>query len=97
MQPAGRISLRFRVSGHVQGVGFRAYTQRVAEGFGLDGWVANTRDGEVEGEVQGNEEHVQAFLDALRKGPPASRVRDLSQDRFDAENRFEGFEVRRTR
>jgi len=66
--------VRFRVSGRVQGVGFRAFVQREASLLGLAGWVRNTWDGRVEGEAEGPREAVLPFQAALRQGPPSGFV-----------------------
>jgi acylphosphatase len=58
----------------VQGVGFRWFTQRAADGLRLSGWVRNRRDGTVEAEVVGERAAVQACIDRLREGPPGSAV-----------------------
>ena len=50
---AGVTSCRFEVSGKVQGVYFRAYTQKQAKKLGLVGWCMNTERGTVIGEIQG--------------------------------------------
>jgi len=62
------------VAGRVQGVGFRWFTQRAADGLRLSGWVRNRRDGTVEAEVAGERDAVQACIDRLRQGPPGSSV-----------------------
>lgn len=67
-------ALGFRVEGKVQGVWFRAFTRDTATRLGLRGWVRNEPDGSVSGEVEGEEEVVDRFLEALRQGPPRSRV-----------------------
>jgi len=64
----------FRVTGRVQGVSFRAWTQGTAERLGLSGWVRNRPDGSVEGRVQGPPEPVARFLERLESGPAAARV-----------------------
>ncbi len=71
--------MRFRifVSGLVQGVGFRAYTQRVAESLGISGWVRNLPDGRVEVLAEGDEEVLCHFVKELWKGPRLSRVERL--------------------
>jgi acylphosphatase len=74
------IAKSFRVTGRVQGVSFRAWTQARAEAGGLDGWVRNTPDGAVEGVVQGPAEAVAAFAARLRDGPPAARVEDVRME-----------------
>ena len=71
------IAKSFRVTGVVQGVGFRAFTERTARALELGGWVRNTPDGSVEGHVEGEEIIVTRFVEALRSGPPASRVSRL--------------------
>jgi len=70
--------LRIFVEGIVQGVvGYRAYTQRAAESYGLKGWVRNLPDGRVEVLVEGDEELLGYFIKDLLKGPPAARVDKL--------------------
>lgn len=66
------------VSGKVQGVYFRKYTQEKADAFGLTGWVRNNSDGTVELEAQGTEETMPLFLEAIKTGSSASRVDDLA-------------------
>jgi acylphosphatase len=62
------------ISGHVQGVGFRAWTARQAGRRGLSGWVCNRRDGSVEAVFSGEAEAVAAMLAAVRDGPDGARV-----------------------
>jgi acylphosphatase len=69
-----RRTVRLRVEGRVQGVGFRVFVERAAARHGVDGWVRNRRDGGVEAVVSGPEAAVTAVVAACEKGPPASRV-----------------------
>lgn len=62
------------VVGRVQGVGFRYYVVREARRLGLDGWTANEFDGSVRVVADGPRVTLEALLDALREGPPASIV-----------------------
>ncbi|MFT3967598.1 MAG: acylphosphatase [Sphingobium sp.] len=62
------------ISGHVQGVFFRAWTVETAKKLGLGGWVRNRANGDVEALVEGEEAAVLRFLDQARTGPPAARV-----------------------
>ncbi|MFN3947726.1 MAG: acylphosphatase [Aquificaceae bacterium] len=71
------VALRVYVGGIVQGVGFRAFTKRVADSYGLSGWVRNLPDGRVEIFAQGNEEVIWAFLREVFKGPRAGRVNSM--------------------
>ena len=62
------------VVGRVQGVGFRYYVVREARRLGLDGWTANEFNGSVRVVADGSRDALEALLDALREGPPASIV-----------------------
>jgi acylphosphatase len=64
----------FRVEGRVQGVGFRAWTVRMATQLGLRGWVRNLPDGSVEAHLAGPSDALRAAEARLAEGPPASRV-----------------------
>jgi acylphosphatase len=57
----------FRVTGRVQGVGFRDYVASIADSFGIIGEVWNTRDGAVEGRAQGV--RLEMFVSMLERGP----------------------------
>lgn len=71
---ASERTVRIVVAGRVQGVGFRMFVAREADRRGLRGWVRNRRDGAVEAVIAGPPAHVEEMIDALRRGPPASRV-----------------------
>jgi acylphosphatase len=62
------------ISGHVQGVGFRASLESTARGLQLAGWVRNRRDGRVETLVQGPAHAVESLVQWCHHGPPAARV-----------------------
>lgn len=66
-----------KISGRVQGVGFRHFTRQNAQDLGITGWVRNERNGDVEAVLQGDEENVQKMIERLRSGPRTSRVDDL--------------------
>lgn len=54
-------TLHCLISGKVQGVGFRAWTKRIADQMGICGWVRNLKDGRVETLAQGEEEKLEEF------------------------------------
>jgi acylphosphatase len=64
----------FRITGRVQGVFFRAWTQTTAEELGLRGMVRNRMDGSVEAQVSGPSEAVRDFEKRLWTGSPDSAV-----------------------
>ena len=77
-------TVRFTVSGRVQGVGFRWFVMREATRLDLAGYVRNLPDGTVEVVAQGSVAALATLESALRHGPPAARVQgvdksDLSQ------------------
>jgi acylphosphatase len=74
------VARSFRVSGRVQGVGFRAFVLDAAETEGLGGWVRNTPDGEVEGLVEGDREAVVRFERHLARGPARARIDHVTLD-----------------
>jgi acylphosphatase len=71
---SGIRAVRVRISGRVQGVGFRAWTEREAVRLGLAGWVRNLPDGEVEAVFCGAPDVVTAMLAACREGPRYAEV-----------------------
>ena len=62
------------VRGRVQGVGYRMWTEDLAERLGLEGWVRNRRDGSVEAVFAGPEQAVTAAIEACRSGPRYGHV-----------------------
>jgi acylphosphatase len=89
-----RIRVAVRVSGMVQGVGFRYFTRRTARNLDLTGWVKNLPDGTVAAVFEGPRTDVETAVEALRQGPAGSRVEQLEVDRQVYRGEFEGFEVR---
>ena len=69
-----RVSKRYIISGRVQGVGFRYFTQRVAGQHGISGWVRNTPDGRVEIEAEGDASGLREFESRISTGPAGARV-----------------------
>jgi len=71
-----------RVSGRVQGVGFRYSAIHEAKRLKLKGWVRNTDSGDVETWAEGPQEALDLFLAWLHRGPSYSRVDSV--DKTDA-------------
>lgn len=67
-------SVHVVISGRVQAVGFRAWTERQATARGISGWVCNRRSGKVEAVFAGEAGDVEAMLVTVRAGPPGARV-----------------------
>lgn len=95
MVDTARRSVRFIVSGRVQGVGYRAWLAAEARALGLDGWVRNRRDGTVEALAAGPDMEVAALLARAGSGPPHASVDGVAvaEEGVVVEA---GFEIRRT-
>ena len=65
------------VEGMVQGVGFRWFTAREAQGLGLAGFVRNLGDGSVEVEAEGERGMVEELIALLKVGPRSADVQNL--------------------
>ena len=73
-----RRSARLRITGRVQGVGYRAWAIATAARLGLRGWVRNRADGSVEALVIGEDDSLAAMIEACREGPFAARVAEVA-------------------
>ncbi|MGH8453930.1 MAG: acylphosphatase [Nevskiales bacterium] len=85
---------RFRVSGRVQGVGFRYAALHEARRLGLCGWVCNLPDGRVEILAQGAGEFLDRFYGWLQQGPPAARVTGVERSTEPGAALAPGFDIR---
>jgi acylphosphatase len=74
------LARRYTVSGRVQGVGFRNFVEHVAGKIGVDGFVRNRRDGNVEVYAVGKPDQLKALRVALEKGPLMSRVAGVQEE-----------------
>ena len=88
------VARRYKVSGRVQGVGFRNYVEYVAGKIGVSGYVRNRRDGRVEVFAMGSPEQLQQMRAALDKGPLMSRVNNVTEEPDTVETQYLGnFEI----
>lgn len=79
------------VSGRVQGVGYRAFTRRVAKNLGLKGFVRNLSDGRVEVYAEGEEEKLKELLENLWRGPYFAEVKDIQYSFSQPRGEYEDF------
>lgn len=84
------------VQGRVQGVGFRAFTQRKAYEKDLTGWVRNRWDGTVEVVAEGPRKHLEDFLEGLRRGPFSGTTRNVKVEWQKSRDEFNTFRIRMT-
>jgi len=88
-------TLRLRIEGAVQAVGYRNYVVTEARRLGLDGWVRNRSDGSVEALVSGPTGAVEAVVAVCMRGPPGARVTNVDMHVADAPTE-RGFQWRQT-
>lgn len=88
--------VRVRITGRVQGVGYRDWTQAVARQLGLAGWVRNRVDDTVEALFAGEAATVDRMIAACRRGPSLARVDAVELLPADAADVPEGFTRRPT-
>lgn len=82
---------QLKISGRVQGVGFRFSMVEEAERLGVTGWVRNRRDGTVEAVVDGAPDALAAILAWARSGPRGAHVTEVQVS--EVPERFEEFEM----
>lgn len=75
-----RKALQARITGRVQGVGFRDWTRHEAIRLGLTGWVRNEPDGAVVALLVGSDSAVTSMLDRLHQGPPLAHVTAVTSE-----------------
>jgi len=88
------MSAEILVSGLVQGVYYRAFTQEAALRLGLTGFCRNLPDGRVEVLAEGDRAVIEILIDQLRSGPPRARVEDVQVRWKAAEKSFKDFSIR---
>ncbi|MGW2561747.1 acylphosphatase [Streptomyces sp. NPDC001514] len=86
---------RVVVTGRVQGVFYRDTCRRVAQEYGVSGWVRNLEDGSVMAVFEGEPDAVETLVRWARQGPPAAVVDGVEVSEEQPEG-LEGFEVRST-
>lgn len=94
--PREVVSLEVRVTGRVQGVGFRYFAHEAARRLGLVGYVMNLRDGGVRAYAEGPREALTAFLHQMTHGPAGASVRDVRSHWGPATEQHSYFSIERT-
>lgn len=90
---------RWRISGTVQGVSYRYFTQEAAHELQLTGWVRNLPDGAVEVQVAGDSQVLERFRERLLRGPRFANVEGITEEPLDVDRLIRdlghrGFEIR---
>lgn len=82
------------ISGKVQGVYYRGFTQEIAYSLGLNGWSKNLPDGRVEAVFEGEKDVIEAVIKKCYQGPPAARVTDIQVIWDESVENFTDFSIR---
>jgi acylphosphatase len=83
------------ISGKVQGVGFRHFTQKNASTLGLKGWVKNLSNGKVEAMVEGPGKKVDELIEKCKQGPPSAYVKEVQVEAVEQKkSALSEFEIR---
>lgn len=88
-----RVAKHLIVSGRVQGVGFRYFSQETARQYGIKGWVRNLNDGTVELHAEGTEKEIDAFKQALKDGNRFVGVERIEETEAE-DQAFRSFDIR---
>ena len=89
------VARKFIISGLVQGVGYRFFTQRAAARHQVRGYVKNMDDGRVEVFVEGDEKSVENFKHDLTAGPIYSKVEHIEEIVLEPSNLYSMFRIER--
>ncbi|MDF1544329.1 MAG: acylphosphatase [bacterium] len=89
------VRAELRISGLVQGVGFRYFCHYTARNLSLTGWVKNEADGTVRSVVEGERSAVEALIADVKIGCRSSRVSDVAIQWAEFAGEFNDFEIRR--
>ena len=81
-------------TGKVQGVFFRANTERKAIELNIYGWVMNRTDGTVEGVFEGSKDNIQDLIDWCSKHQPYAQVEDTHITWEEYQNEFDVFKIK---
>lgn len=88
-----RIAKKYRISGRVQGVGFRYFAERAAGQLGLGGYVKNLSDGTVEVYAIGNPSTLEIFKMQLTEGPRSAQVMAVEESDEAVNEHYEIFMI----
>jgi acylphosphatase len=93
-QSSQQVAVHLRITGRVQGVGFRWFTQKAAHALAITGWVRNQADGSVEAYGEAGRTVLEQWIDTLREGPSLSHVDEITTEWEEAQGEKNEFEIR---
>ncbi len=87
------VCAKILVTGYVQGVGYRYYTQDIAKVLNMTGWVKNGPAGVVEIYCEGEENNFNEFVEKLKQGPSWSQVKCVEVTEVGSEKKEDDFRI----
>lgn len=88
------IQLHIIVSGKVQGIGFRYFSQIKAVQYGVTGWAKNLADGSVEIVALGSKDQLDPFIEDLRIGNPFSKINHIEITESETTENYHSFTIK---
>ena len=92
-QPEDYLTVNMKITGKVQGVGFRYFVLRQAQELGINGWVSNKSNGDVEALAQGEKADLEQFIAKVKEGTTFSRVDNVNLEWMNKGEQYFGFEI----
>ena len=87
------LTVNMKITGKVQGVGFRFFVQQQAQKLGINGWVSNKSNGDVEALAQGEKADLEQFIAKIKEGPSFSRIDNVNLEWMNKGEQYFGFEI----
>ena len=91
--PKNTLTVNMKITGKVQGVGFRFFVQQQAQKLGINGWVSNKSNGDVEALAQGEKVDLEQFIAKVKEGTTFSRVDNVNLEWMNKGEQYFGFEI----
>ena len=92
-QLLNNLTVNLAITGKVQGVDFRYFVLRHAQELGINGWVSNKSNGDVEALAQGDKEDLEQFIAKVKEGTTFSRVDNVNLEWMNKGEQYFGFEI----
>jgi acylphosphatase len=89
-----KVAAEIYVSGRVQGVGYRFFTERAAAKYNVRGWSMNLPDGRVALDIEATDEDAGKFIQELEQGPPMARVEEVKVSWKTHQGKFSNFTIK---
>ena len=88
------LQYEIKITGRVQGVGYRYFVHGIATRHNINGWVRNTYSGGILVMAKGEKTDIETFLDHLRVGPPLARITNFIKQSVPVDESLKGFRIK---